>query len=71
MSNTTTTQRRQTLTAYSVRDFEKEGQAQTSWTRIGIAFAHHDGNGFDVVLDAIPVNGRIALRKAKPKSEQA
>lgn len=69
--STTTTPRRPTLTAYSVRDFEKDGQTQSSWTRVGIAFAHRDGNGFDVVLDAIPVNGRIALRKSKPKSEPA
>ena len=38
---------------------------------MGIAWAHKDGDGFDVILDAIPLAGRIAIRKNKPKSEQA
>jgi len=68
MSTTATTSRPQTFTAYSVRDFEKDGERQSSWTRIGVVFAHRDGNGWDVVLEALPVNGRIAIRKTQPKS---
>jgi hypothetical protein len=71
MSNSTTTRSAPTLTAYTVREFEKDGQTQSSWTRVGIAFAHRDGNGFDIILEAIPVNGRIALRKSEPKSQRA
>ncbi|MDQ2947756.1 MAG: hypothetical protein M3Y27_17780 [Acidobacteriota bacterium] len=36
-------------------------------SRIGVAWLHRDGNGFDVVLDAIPVNGRVVLRLNVPK----
>ena len=60
-----------THTAYSVREYEKNGEQKSDWTRIGIAWAHRDGEGFDIVLDALPVNGRIALRKSKPKAARA
>lgn len=66
MSNPTTN--RPTHTAYSVRDYQKGSETKSQWSAIGIAWQHRDGQGFDIVLDAIPVNGRIALRKSKPKA---
>jgi hypothetical protein len=50
--------------AYTVRDFTKKttGEADSSWSRIGVAFLHKDGKGLDVALDALPVNGRVVLR---------
>jgi hypothetical protein len=52
--------------AYSVREYEKDGKKDSFWTKIGVVFPHKDGKGFDVVLEAFPVNGRIALREPKP-----
>jgi hypothetical protein len=73
MSNdtTTTSSKRPTHTAYSVREYQIGGEKKSDWNRVGIAWAHKDGGGFDVILDAIPVNGRIAIRRNKPKPEQA
>jgi hypothetical protein len=53
-----------THTAYSVRDFARKGsdEIDSSWLKIGSAFMHADGYGFDVLLDAVPVNGRVVLR---------
>jgi hypothetical protein len=65
--NNETSSKRPTHTAYSVRDYQKNGQSESDWTRIGVAWAHRDGDGFDIHLDALPVNGRVALRKNKPK----
>lgn len=45
--------------AYSVR--EREGK-KARFTEIGVAFPHRDGQGFDILCDAIPLNGRITLR---------
>jgi hypothetical protein len=57
-----------THTAYSVRDFKKEtGEADTSWTKIGVGFLHRDGKGFNIVLDALPISGRVVLRLNTPK----
>ena len=57
--------------AYSVRDYEREGKNEASWLKVGVAFAHKDGNGFDVALDAVPVNGRVILRPNEPKPAKA
>ena len=71
MSNEASNSKRPTHTAYSVREYQKNGQKESDWTRIGVAWAHRDGDGFDIILEALPINGRVALRKSKPKSEQA
>jgi hypothetical protein len=71
MTNSTTTKNRPTHTAFSVRKYQKNGEHRSDWTPVGVAWLHNDGEGFDIVLEAIPVSGRIALRKNKPKSEQA
>ncbi|KAA3448623.1 hypothetical protein C7I87_20960 [Mesorhizobium sp. SARCC-RB16n] len=52
--------------AYTVRD-GKEGQ-NAFWTRIGAFFAHDDGEGGTLLLDALPLDGRIVLRA--PKSDE-
>jgi hypothetical protein len=36
-------------------------------TKVGVAFEHKDGKGFEVVLEAFPVDGRITLRAPKEK----
>jgi hypothetical protein len=52
--------------AYQVRD--REG-AKSFWTRIGAAWAHADGKGFTVQLEAVPLDGRISLRVVSEKKE--
>ncbi len=50
--------------AYTVRE---GAEGQTYFNRVGSAFQHKDGQGFDVALDATPVNGRITLRTLKDR----
>lgn len=52
--------------AYNVRD--REGK-KGFWTRIGSAWAHSDGAGFNIQIDAVPLDGRITLRVATEKKE--
>ena len=52
--------------AYHVKD-GKSGKGY--WTRIGAAWAHADGNGFNIQIDVIPLDGQIKLRVASEKSE--
>ena len=49
-------------TAYSVREFEHNGQTDHDWMRIGVAFPHEDGKGFNLSLHAIPVDGKVVVR---------
>jgi hypothetical protein len=37
------------------------------WTRIGCAWAHSDGEGFNIQLSAVPMSGRIVLRTRREK----
>ena len=50
--------------AYHVR--EREGQ-KGFWTRIGSAWTHSDGSGFNIQLEVVPLDGRIVLRVASEK----
>ena len=52
----------QHLYAYSVREFDgADGKKARSWTRIGVAFPHKDGTGFNVEVHSFPLDGRIVL----------
>ena len=50
------------FTAYTVH--KREGQ-DDFWIAIGAAFMHQDGDGYNVVLQALPVDGKIVLRPPK------
>jgi len=52
--------------AYRVRS--REGQ-KGYWTRIGAAWAHQDGNGFNIQLEVVPLDGRVTLRVATESKE--
>ena len=63
--NPTTTSKKPTHIAYHVR--EKAG-AESFWTRIGSAWAHADGNGFNIQIETVPLDGRITLRVPTEKT---
>ena len=46
--------------AYSV--IRRDGQ-DDYWLNIGLAFPHKDGNGFNIVLQALPLDGKIVCRE--------
>lgn len=64
MTEANTNKTRPTHTIYKVTG---EGEA-TRFVKVGVAFPHKDGLGLALVFDGIPVDGRIAVRKNKPKA---
>jgi hypothetical protein len=40
------------------------------WTRVGSAWPHKDGKGLNLVLSALPINGRLVLREYTPEDEK-
>ena len=60
--------------AYTI--IKREGQ-DDFWLAIGAAFMHQDGDGYNVVLQALPIDGKIVLRQPnddqteQPAREQA
>ena len=46
--------------AYTV--IRREGQ-DDYWLNVGLAFPHQDGKGFNIVLQALPLDGKIVCRE--------
>jgi hypothetical protein len=43
------------------------GEDQVTWIRVGVAFPHADGDGFQIELKALPVQGKLVMRLHKQK----
>lgn len=52
--------------AYRVRG---DGDA-AQWSRIGAAWAHKDGKGYSIELEALPIDGRVVLRVDEPQEQK-
>jgi hypothetical protein len=48
---------------YRVYTVIKRGRNDTFWLNIGVAFYHRDGHGLNVMLQAMPLDGRLVLRR--------
>ncbi|HLL26919.1 MAG TPA: hypothetical protein VKT73_04625 [Xanthobacteraceae bacterium] len=56
------------FTAYVVT---KRGDDKDDWwNAVGVAFPHQDGQGFNILLDALPLNGKIVLRPPKQEEKE-
>jgi hypothetical protein len=53
---------------YTIVDGNGGGKAR--WTRIGIAFVNRD-QSLNLVLDAVPVNGKIHIRDFPERGDDA
>jgi len=56
--------RRPSLIAWQVRDGKDN---ESYWDRCGVAWSNRDG-GYTVQLHAVPLSGRIVLRKPETRS---
>lgn len=45
---------------YTVEDIDEEN---SWWTSVGVAFAHEDKKGMNILLRALPIDGRLVLRR--------
>jgi hypothetical protein len=53
---------------FVVENYEdKAGEEKSAWTRIGSAWPHKDGKGFNADLRALPVSGKLVLRRYEPQ----
>jgi len=53
--------------AYSV--IRREGQ-DDYWLNLGLAFPHKDGKGFNIMLQAFPLDGKIVCREVTDDEEK-
>ena len=66
MTDTNTKPKSPTHIVYHVRD---ANGGKGFWTRVGAAWAHTDGNGFNIQVDCVPLDGRLTLRIASDKKD--
>jgi hypothetical protein len=60
-----------TVQEYDAPTKEEPGKKARSWTKVGIAFPHKEGPGFNIQLKALPVNGQlVALPADEPETEE-
>ena len=60
-----------TYVAYTVREYRAGNQMKSSWCRIGAAWPTKSGEGFNITLDALPIDGRITLMLPKAEDKAA
>lgn len=52
--------------SFSVFTVEDRGEDNDPfWLKIGAAFEHKDGKGYNLTLQALPTDGRLVLREYK------
>jgi hypothetical protein len=56
--------------AYRAYTVVKREGADDFWLAIGAAFMHQDGDGYNIILQALPIDGKIVLRLPKSDDDQ-
>ena len=59
------------LNVFTVEEYESNGKTQKRWTRIGAAFPHKEGVGFNLELKAFPVDGRLVVLPPDPNDDRS
>ena len=54
---------------YDVFVVEDREEGDAFWIKVGAAFGHKDRDGMNIVLQALPPNGRLVLRRFKEKED--
>lgn len=54
--------------AYSVRE-SRDGKGH--WNKVGAAWQHRDGQGLDIQLESLPLDGRLTLRELREERMNA
>jgi hypothetical protein len=56
--------------AYRVYTVIKREGKDDFWLNLGVAFAHEDGQGFNILLQALPTDAKLVLRTYKEQQEE-
>jgi hypothetical protein len=56
--------------AYRAYTVVKRENKDDFWLNLGVAFAHEDGEGFNLLLQAMPLDGKLVLRTYKEDEEE-
>jgi hypothetical protein len=48
---------------YRVYSVIRRGRGEGFWLNIGVAYPHRDGQGFNLMLQALPLDDKLVLRR--------
>ena len=65
-TETTNDAKKPAFIAYDIQPFGSDPAEPES---VGVTFAHRDGNGYDLLLDGVPLSGKLLLRKNGSSTE--
>lgn len=51
----------------TVSEYEQNGEKKTRWTRVGVLFPLKNKDGFQIILEALPVNGKLVAMPPREK----
>ena len=68
MSNDNNESKRPTHIAYQVREGDENN---AYFNRIGAVWTHKDGEGFNIQLDSLPVDGKVTVRSVQERLQEA
>lgn len=69
-SNTLTHLNVYTVEEYDAQDANGKPTKARSWTKIGAAFPHKEGIGYNIELKAFPRDGRLVVLPPQPEDER-
>lgn len=55
---------------YTLIPRKVDGKDENFWLNIGSAFEHKDGKGYNLVLEALPLDGRLVLRDVQDREPE-
>ena len=69
-------EKRKPLAVYTITTREGAAEAKGDdknefWTRIGTAFPHPKGEGFNLILNALPLGNKLVVLPAKEEADRA
>jgi hypothetical protein len=58
---------------YTVKELEAKdgGEAKKLWVRIGTCVPHKKGEGFNLYLDALPIDGKLVVMPIEKAEQEA
>ena len=56
--------------AYRAYTVIKHEDKDDYWLNLGACYPHEDGEGFNLLLNALPVDAKLVLRRYKEKPEE-
>jgi hypothetical protein len=63
-----------THVVYYVKDIGTPGETgapRTVWTKVGAAWQHSDSKGLNILLETVPLDGRLVVRTAVQEDNQS